>query len=251
MNNRSARLIRRFLLVGALSLSAACATAFDEQAAKIDRGVAAAGALTPAQGEQARVFKDVPEKIDARARYLFYLHGRIVEDRGIRPVSEQHGVYEYEKIVDAFKGAGFVVISEARAKDTDVKQYAAKVVGQIDALLKAGVPPRHVTVVGASKGSMIAMQASSLLKGGDVNFVLIAGCGEQTLKNSELNLNGRVLSIYDASDAGAGTCEKLFARSTGLSGRSELKLNLKLGHGFIYRPLKEWVEPAVAWAKES
>jgi hypothetical protein len=251
MNNRPARLIRRLLLGGALSLSAACAAAFNEQAAKIDDGGVARGATTPAsEVEQRQVFKDVPEKIDARARYLFYLHGRIVEDKGIRPVSERHGVYEYEKIVEAFKGAGFNVISEARAKDTDVRQYAAKVAGQIDSLLKAGVSPRHVTVVGASKGSMIAMHASSLLKQGDVNFVLIAGCGEQTLKNPELNLNGRVLSIYDASDEGAGTCEKLFARSAGLDKRRELKLNLRLGHGFIYRPLEEWVEPAVAWAKE-
>ena len=249
MNNRTTRLMRTLLLGGVLSLSAACA-AFDEQAARIDEGAAAGATSAAEQVERARVFKDVPEKIDARARYLFYLHGRIVEDKGIRPVSEQHGVYEYEKIVETFRGAGFVVISEARAKGTDVGQYAAKVVAQIDALLKAGVPPRHVTVVGASKGSMIAMQVSSLLRQGDVNFVLIAGCGEQSLKNPELNLNCRGLSIYDVSDQGAGTCEKLFARSAGLNKRDELKLNLKLGHGFIYRPLKEWVEPAVAWAKQ-
>lgn len=248
MDNRPAQLIRRLLLGCALCVSLACAT-FNEQAAKTNDGNA--GAVVSASGEQSGVFKDVPEKIDARSRYLFYLHGRIVEDKGIRPVSEQHGVYEYEKIVEAFRGAGFDVISEARPRGTDVKQYALKVAAQVNTLLKAGVPPRHITVVGASKGSMIAMQVSSLLRQGEVNFVLIAGCGEQTLKNPELNLNGRVLSIYDASDQGAGTCEKLFARSTGLDKRSEVKLNLNLGHGFIYRPLKEWIDPAVAWAKRS
>jgi hypothetical protein len=200
--------------------------------------------------EQTNIFKDVPEKIDARARYLFYLHGRIVEDKGIRPVHERHGVYEYEKILETFKAAGFDVISEARAKDTDVAQYAAKVVAQINALLKAGVAPRGITVVGASKGSGIAMHVSSLLKHRDVNFVIIAGCGEQTLKNGALNLYGRVLSIYDASDEGAGTCETLFARSAGLNARKEIKLNLALGHGFIYRPYKEWIEPAAEWAKQ-
>jgi hypothetical protein len=248
MNIVSAHLMRRLLLGGVLSLSLACST-FNEQAAKTGDGIT--GVIAPARDEQARVFKDVPEKIDARERYLFYLHGRIVEDKGARPVSEQHGVYEYEKIVETFGAAGFVVISEARAKNTDVRQYAAKVVAQIDALLKARVPPRHVTVVGASKGSMIAMHTSSLLKRDDVNFVLIAGCGEQTLKNPELNLHGRVLSIYDASDEGVASCERLFARSAGLSRREEIKLGLKLGHGFIYRPLKEWVEPTVAWAKEA
>jgi hypothetical protein len=248
MKTKPARLMRRLLLGVALCLSLACSN-FNEQAAQT--GGEVAGVIAPARGEQARIWKDVPEKIDARERYLFYLHGRIVEDKGIRPVSEQHGVYEYEKIVETFKGAGFVVISEARAKNTDAGQYAAKVVGQIDALLKAGAQPRHVTIVGASKGSMIAMHVSSLLKRGDVNFVLIAGCGEQTLKNPELNLHGRVLSMYDASDEGAASCERLFARSTGLSRRDEVKLGLKLGHGFIYRPLKEWIEPTVAWAKQA
>ncbi len=243
------RLLRNVLFGGALALSLACAGG-GNHGAKI---ITAQAELFPANGGQARVFKDVPEKIDARARYLFYLHGRIVEDRGVRPVSERHGVYEYEQIVETFKGAGFVVISEARAKGTDVRQYGAKVVAQIDALIRAGVPPRHITVVGASKGSMIAMHASSLLKQerGEINFVLIAGCGAQTLNDTGLNLNGRVLSIYDASDEGAATCEKLFARSAGLKQSDEVKLNLKLGHGFIYRPLKEWVEPAVAWAKQA
>ncbi|HEX8633821.1 MAG TPA: alpha/beta hydrolase [Pyrinomonadaceae bacterium] len=248
MKIKAARLLRRLLLGGALSLTLACAAFTGELAAETNHALVAAS--VPASGEQAGISKDVPGKIDARARYLFYLHGRIVEDKGIRPMSEQHGVYEYEKILETFKEAGFMVISEARAKGTDVGQYAAKVAGQVSALLKAGVSPRHITVVGASKGSMIAMHVSSLLKEREVNFVLIAGCGEQTLKNPELDLNGRVLSIYDASDAGAGTCEKLLARSGGLNRRDEVKLNLKLGHGFIYRPLKEWVAPTVEWAKQ-
>lgn len=242
----SRRILRKMLFGGALACSLACA-ADNRQVTEI---IAAPVEPSSAISEQAGIYKDVPGNIDARARHLFYLHGRIVEDKGIRPVSAQHGVYEYEKILEAFRGAGFVVISEARAKDTDVRQYAAKVVAQVGALLKAGVPQRHITVVGASKGAMIAMHVSSLLGQGDVNFILIAGCGEQTLKNPGLNLNGRVLSIYDASDEGAGTCEKLFARSARLTKRSEVKLGLKLGHGFIYRPLKEWVEPTVAWAKE-
>jgi hypothetical protein len=119
------------------------------------------------------------------------------------------------------------------------------------ALLKAGVAPRHITAVGASKGSNIAMHTSSLLRNRDVNFVLMAGCGAQTLKKQSLNLYGRVLSIYDASDEGVGTGETLFARSEGLSSRNEIKINLGLGHGFLYRPHKEWIEPAIEWAKQS
>lgn len=238
----------------ALSISLLMASACRGQSAKTETrtGAAVASPATAlAGGAQENIFKDVPDKIDARSRYLFYLHGRIIEDKGARDaVHERHGVYEYEKILETFGRAGFVVISEARARDTDVGQYAAKVVGQINALLKAGVAPRSITVVGASKGSYIAMSVSSLLKQREVNFVLMAGCGETTSNNRALNLYGNVLSIYDASDNGPGSCENIFKRSEGLSRRRELKINLGLGHGFLYRPYKEWIEPAVEWAKQ-
>lgn len=244
--------LRRRLFSFALFVALACAACRGQSAQTTPQPGASAttnAAVAPAGAEQSNIFKDVPEKIDTRARYLFYLHGRIIEDKGTHAVHERHGAYEYEKILETFRGAGFVVISEARAKDTDNAQYAAKVVTQINALLKAGVAPRGITVVGASKGSGIAMYVSSLLKHRDVNFVIMAGCVEQTLKNPALNLYGRVLSIYDASDD-VGTCESLFARSAGLSTRKEIKINIGLGHGFLYRPHKEWIEPAIEWAKQ-
>jgi len=247
MSKRQTQFIRTLFFGFALSFSLACA-ACSGQAAQTNSQSDLPVAAGCGQGS---IKLDIPEKIDTRARYLFYLHGRIVEDKGIRAVHEQHGVYEFEKILETFKAADFVVVSEARAKDTDIKGYAAKVVAGVNGLLKAGVPPRHITVVGASKGAGIAMHTSSLLKHREVNFVLMAGCGEQTLKNSELNLYGNVLSIYDASDEGAGTCGRLFARSEGLSRRKEAKINLGLGHGFLYRPHKEWIEPAVEWGKQS
>jgi hypothetical protein len=246
-------LLRRLLFSFALTVSLAGAACRGQAAQTTPQAGAEATtnvAIIPAGVDQANIFKGVPEKIDTRARYLFYLHGRIIEDKGTRAVHERHGAYEYEKILETFKGAGFVVISEARAKDTDIGQYAAKVVAQINALLKAGVAPRNITVVGASKGSYIAMNVSTLLKHREVNFVIMAGCGDETLKNQTLNLYGRVLSIYDASDNGPGTCESLFARSAGLSTRKEVKINLGLGHGFLYRPYKEWIEPAAEWAKQ-
>ncbi|MEW5801191.1 MAG: hypothetical protein AB1847_03705 [bacterium] len=84
--------------------------------------------------------KEIPEVISTEVRYLFYLHGKIIEDRGIRPTDPKFGVYEYEEILDALEEKGFTVISEARKKDTDPEQYAAKIVGQIHSLLDAGAP---------------------------------------------------------------------------------------------------------------
>ena len=211
----------------------------------VSQGVAQGGAT--AVQTRGVVLSDVPRKIDTKARYLFYLHGKIVE-QGIRPTSERFGVYEYEQILDTFGRSGFVVISEQRGKDTDVEQYAAKVAGQVRRLLKSGVPPRHVTVVGASQGSWMAMLASTYLKNRALNFVLIAACSAEDTFLRLVDLHGNVLSIYERSDL-AGPCEKFRADATGLGDYQEVEVNTGLRHGFLYRPMKEWVEPTLAWAR--
>lgn len=194
------------------------------------------------------VLKDVPEKIDTGARYMFFLHGKIVEDEGIRPTSPKYGVYEYEKMLDTFKSKGFAVVSEARAKDTDVRQYATRIVGQIQALLKAGVAPQHITVVGASKGAVIAMLVSTYLKNRDVNYVLLDNCNDDILKMFDIDLWGNVLSIYDVNDEIGHSCQKFFDKATGLNRHEEIELKVGAGHGILYEPLREWVEPTIRWA---
>jgi hypothetical protein len=201
---------------------------------------------------QGALWKDIADKVDPKARYLFYLHGRIIEEQGIRPTSPRFGVYEYEKILQTLVDKGFVVISEARPKGTDMAEYANKVVGQIQTLLKVGVPPERITVVGASKGGGIAILTSTLLKNRNVNFVIIAACaGDPDAYQPRVDFWGNILSIYDyKDDTGAESCQKFFAQSTGLNRRKEVVLKFGLGHGILYRPLKEWVDPAVAWAKQ-
>ena len=212
----------------------------------------AANANNSHQSAAGQVLPDVPARVDTAARYLFYLHGRIVEEQGPRAVSPQYGPYEYAQIVETFARRGFVVISEARPKGTDVQQYAPHVVAQINALVKAGVPPQSITVVGASKGGVIAVAVSTQLKQRAVNFVILASCGNtDEYRRFKPDLWGNVLSIYDYKDGtGAGSCRRFFAQATGLSRSRELVVKLGLGHGLLYRPLKEWVEPAVEWAQQ-
>ena len=208
------------------------------------------GCSPGATGSQAQglITKEVPDRIDAGAIYLFYLHGRIIEEQGIRPTSERWGVYEYEAILESFKQRGLVVISEARPRGTEIEAYATKVINQINILLKAGVAPRNITVVGASKGSVIAMTVSMQLKNRDVNFVLMGNCNDGTLAQRKIDLWGNVLSIFDASDDIGGTCQKFFEKAKGLNKRKEIKLVTGLGHGFLYRAMSEWIDPAVEWA---
>ncbi|HEX9962291.1 MAG TPA: alpha/beta hydrolase, partial [Pyrinomonadaceae bacterium] len=184
---------------------------------------------------------------NTKAKYLFYLHGKIVEDQGAKAVSERYGAYEYEKIVEGFRAEGFNVVSEARPKDTDVIKYAEKVAGQVRQLLKDGVAPENITVVGASRGAFIAMLASTYIKNKNVNFVIIAGCSVSREFLNLANLHGNVLSIYEKSDT-TGSCKQVFEDAEGLSKQKEVMLETGLAHGFIYRPMREWLIPTLDWA---
>lgn len=204
--------------------------------------------LAPARALGAgRVLRGLPEKIDSRQDYLIYLHGRIIEEEGLRPTSPKFGVYEYEKILEDFAGRGFVVISEPRPRNADVGVWADKVVGQVRALRQAGVPPEHITVVGFSKGGGIALLTASKLGEPKVNFVILAGCSARP-SSAEEDLQGRILSMYDASDDVATTCQKTFEQAKGPLVHEEVVLKLGTGHGAFYRP-GDWLGRVAAWAK--
>jgi hypothetical protein len=207
-------------------------------------------AVSKTMPDDARIFTAPPASPDPKARYIFYLHGRIIEDEGIEnAVSPEFGKYEYAEILSALADRGFFVISEPRPKDTDVKQYAQKVADQVRALLKAGVPPGNITVAGASKGGAITHKASSLLHNKDLNFVLLSACGTDYHYGFDIDLVGNVLSVYDYKDnKGAGSCAEFFAKSKDINRHKEIELKLGLGHGILYKPLEEWVSPTVDWA---
>jgi hypothetical protein len=199
------------------------------------------------KGNSQVIFTDIPDKIDPKAKFLFYLHGRIVEIKGIRPTSEKYGAYEYEKIIETLKNRGFMVISEARGRNTHAGEYAQKLVSQVNRLLDAGVPPSNITVVGASKGAFIAMIVSTRLQNKKVNFVFLAGCADG-LQKFDLDFYGNILSIYDEKDQLVGSCKNFFKNSTGISSYKEIMLKVGTGHGIVYKPLKEWIDPVVQWA---
>ncbi len=211
----------------------------------------ACGAEDPPPAEASpQIFADVPAEIDPGARYLIYLHGAIIETQGERPTHPRFGVYEYKEILEVLGAHDFVVISETRPAGTDGAEYAAKVVGQVEALLAAEVPPEHITVVGFSKGGGIAITASSLLANDRLNFVFMGACGPWYESRPEIVPRGRLLGLREASDELVGSCAGLFTRATGGVEHSEIVLELGGGHGAFYRPNPEWIEPVVEWASE-
>lgn len=196
---------------------------------------------------------EFPDLIDPDQRYLFYLHGKIIEDQGLPAVSSVFGEYEFEAILEKLSGYGFVVISERRPQDTDGVNYARKVADQAATLIAAGVPAKNITILGASKGGAIALFASHFLEFEELNYVLMAICHPDyvaDLIQDQIFLHGNVLSIYDSSDDYAGSCQDLFSFSNGkgIARYEEIELNIGIGHGILYQPLEAWIQPVIQWA---
>ena len=213
-------------------------------------------AIPPSTFTPELISYEFPDSIDPAKPYMFYLHGKILEDQGIPAVSPEFGEYEYFEILETLAGLGSVVISEQRPKDTDSVRYARKISAQITALLDAGVPAKDITVVGASKGAGIVIYVSHFLDNEDINYVIMGICHPnivEELVGAEVYLSGNVLSIYDSSDDYAGSCQELFSASDGkgISRYDEVVLDIGTGHGILYQPLDEWILPAVQWAKNN
>jgi hypothetical protein len=189
------------------------------------------------------ILQQVPDNPDSSIYYLFYLHGLIVEEAGIRPKSEEHGYYEYELILETLAQEGFIVISEVREKGTEIKPYAENITAQIKKLLVNGVSPGNITIVGASRGGIIGAYTSTMVREKEINYVFLAGLFEKYLEDESLKLYGNVLSIHDRSDKLSITPALYFQRSKGLGVFKKIILNLDIGHGLIYKPYREWIDP--------
>ncbi len=188
-------------------------------------------------------------------RFIFYLHGKIVENQGPNAVDtvNGYGAYEYVDIIDSLKKRNFTVISEVRKPNTSVTAYASLLTKQIDSLLKKGIGPENITVIGASKGAIIAMFVSAYSKNKKLNFVFIGACDDELYdKAKDIVFYGNILSIYEKSDVTNGqSCIKFKNKSSFISQYKEIALNTGLRHGFLYKPISEWLVPAVNWANEN
>jgi pimeloyl-ACP methyl ester carboxylesterase len=231
------RLLGSVLLGGVLSLSIA---------------TSASGVGTADQ-----IHSDVPEAVDPARGHLFYLHGAWIEGGKLERTHPSHGRYEYQAIVQTLAKRGLAVISEARGAATDVEAYATKVATQVRRLLQEGVPPAQITVIGHSKGGSIALYASSELQEEKLNFVIMAGCGKQGtgfglsfehfLGERAARMRGRLLSIYDASDRIAGSCQEAFEKA-GVAESAEVVLQTGRGHALFWSPRAVWIDEVVKWA---
>ena len=215
------------------------------------RALAVAGGLLlsamPTLAQRGPILGDVPAQPRPDARYVIYLHGRIVEEKGPRPTDERFGTYEYQQILDTLAASGATVISERRPQGTDFRAFGSHVADQVRRLRASGVPAGRIAVVGFSKGGAIAMVASALLKDPGVTFVLLGACGDWVKGRDDVDVRGRILSIYEASDELGTSCEPLFAQASAPSEHRELRIATGAGHGAFFRPRSEWLAPLSEW----
>lgn len=180
--------------------------------------------------------------------HVVYLHGKIVQQQGRNAVSPEYGPYEFDEIVEALGEGGARVHAPIRTGESDTTVAAEEVAALVRGLLGAGVPAEDITIVGASLGSVIAMRASAAMENPSLRFVLLGACNDWVKEELDPDLHGHVLSIYEESDVYGQSCESVVAGKPAISSFDEVRLATGLGHGFLYRPLPEWVGPALRWS---
>ena len=183
-------------------------------------------------------------------RYIFFLHNRFLEEHDLNALHPEYGRTEYKEIISAFEKENFTVISEQRQGNVNAQDYAAGIVSQIDSLISQGVKPKHITVIGTSKGGYIAQYVSTLAHNTQLNFVFIASFRTQDIENiPDINYCGNILNIYEKTDAyGVSAISRKETSTCTINHYKDIELNTGLRHGFLFKPLKVWIEPCIKWA---
>lgn len=195
----------------------------------------------------------LPALSQEKQAYVFFLHQRFLEEHSLEEEHPEYGRSGYPDIIAAFEKEGFEVISEKRKGNINAEDYAQKVVKQIDSLLQRGVKPSEITVIGTSKGGYIAQYVSTIAGNPYLNFVFIASFRESDIENiPRINFCGNILTIYERSDEyGVSAVRRKETSALPIRRFKEIELNTGLGHGFLFRPLKDWINPSVQWAKQN
>ncbi len=177
-------------------------------------------------------------------KHIFYLHARIVELHGIHAMSEQFGRYHYSDIIDSLEAFGAQVYHEVRNTETDFYLFCNKISHQVDSLIQIGTVPQDISIIGASKGGVMAMYISNI-NTNQINYILLGANSTAIEQENDWNLHGNILGIYEVSDSLAN---KDYAHwKSPNCNIEELVLQTGLRHGFLYKPIKEWVLPVREW----
>ena len=182
---------------------------------------------------------------------------KIVEGDGPTPISPQYGQYDFPAIKQAiFQDGGFNLIAPQRPKDPDYDAYVNTLESWVRRLLKAGVKPSRITLIGFSRGGQLTASISSRLAHEGINTAIMAICDDgDFVSNPPLPgpqhpvLGGNFLSIYETSDV-VGSCAKMAERSH-LTSFKEIAISTGKKHGAFFQPWPEWIQPLKSWIADT
>lgn len=189
-------------------------------------------------------------QINDDSKFIIFLHNRFLETHSLEKLHPEYGRTEYKEILLEFEKSGLKVISEIRNGNVNAHEYAQGIVSQIDSLTSLGVNSNKITIVGTSKGGYIAQYISTLANNPELNFVFVASFRNSDIQNiPEINYCGNILTIFEKSDPyGVSAIKRKESSTCKVKNFKEVELNTGMGHGFLFKPLKEWIEPTIKWA---
>lgn len=196
----------------------------------------------------------ITRNLETEKNYIFFIHNKFLEENPDGTFSDTYNItVDYKGILQSFKDDDFVVLNEKRNPKTNVKEYAKKIVHQIDSLISKGVKPNHITVIGTSKGGYIAQYVSTFIENPELNFVFIGSFQETDIEEiPAINFCGNILTIYDKSDVfGVSAIRRKETSKLKINQFKEIELNTGLKHGFLYIASNEWIKPCKMWAKRN
>lgn len=192
------------------------------------------------------MYEQFPNKVDPKAKYVFYSHGKIVEGENTNPISPRWGEYKFPKVKEALSSDNYSLIAYHRPKGTKPKEFALKLSADIEKLITLGVKPQNISLVGFSRGGEITILTSNNLKNPKVNIILLASCASFMKGRDIFKVYGNVYSIYETSDM-VGSCQFLIDQSPNVSSFKEISINTGKEHGAFFTPIPEWIKPVKSW----
>jgi len=196
------------------------------------------------------LYTDFPDIINADEKYVFYSHGLIVEGENLMPVDERWGVYDFIAVRKALTDPDYNLISYHRPEKTVADEFAEKLAIDVRKLIKAGVKPENITLLGFSRGGEITLLATTKLRMDKINTILLAVCGGFIEQHNEYQAFGNIYSIYETSDF-AGSCQFLQDRNEQVKSFQETSISTGKEHGAFYQPLPQWLTQVKKWLKSA
>lgn len=200
-----------------------------------------------------------PENPDPKVRYLFYLHGKSIDEGSLSAHAP------YKRVVEALSERGFVVVSEMRRSGLirkfphDHEKYSKKIANEVNDLLAKGVAAGNVFVSGYSRGGTLTLMISAILDNPNINFIVMAGCisVDGAYKDAlpiiherySSRLKGHFLSLRESTDEDFGSCQSHFGKGSGPLDYKEVVISTGKGHLAFQEPIVEWIEPIAEWAR--